>query len=263
MKKNRQILVLAALLFSFLCFPADKVLAASNVVEVPLTVKQNFEENSNEKGIDLTGTYEFRALDIGIPMPGDSDNDRHVFVLDGNNAEKMISLQFQHGGVYRYHLVQTSKDSRYDIKGRKHIGANLKYYFTDLGLRNARLNFRQQEPTHIMENIVYNELLIRGYNVDVGVVEVFDRNKEGKRVRKQLEVDFVVNQSSQRYYIQVAYDMTSEEKQTQEFNSLRNIPDSFKKVVIVNGSKKPWRNDEGFVIMGMKYFLLNANSLEY
>lgn len=90
MKKNRQILVLAALLFSFLCFPADKVLAASNVVEVPLTVKQNFEENSNEKGIDLTGTYEFRALDIGIPMPGDSDNDRHVFVLDGNKAEKMI-----------------------------------------------------------------------------------------------------------------------------------------------------------------------------
>ena len=143
-----------------------------------------------------------------------------------------------------------SKASRYDIKGRKHIGANLKYYFTDLGLRNARLNFRQQEPTHIMENIVYNELLIRGYNVDVGVVEVFDRNK-------------VVNQRSQRYYIQVAYDMTSEEKQTQEFNSLRNIPDSFKKVVIVNGSKKPWRNDEGFVIMGMKYFLLNANSLEY
>ena len=131
-----------------------------------------------------------------------------------------------------------SKASRYDIKGRKYIGANLKYYFTDLGLRNARLNFRQQEPTHIMENIVYNELLIRGYNVDVGVVQIFDKDKEGKRVRKQLEVDFVVNQGNQRYYIQVAYDMTSEEKQTQEFNSLRNIPDSFKKVVIVNGSKK-------------------------
>ena len=154
-----------------------------------------------------------------------------------------------------------SKASRYDIKGRKYIGANMKYYFTDLGLRNARLNFRQQEPTHIMENIVYNELLIRGYNVDVGVVQIFD--KEGKRVRKQLEVDFVVNQGNQRYYIQVAYDMTSEEKQTQEFNSLRNIPDSFKKVVIVNGSKKPWRNDEGFVIMGMKYFLLDADSLEF
>ena len=156
-----------------------------------------------------------------------------------------------------------SKANRYDIKGRKYIGANLKYYFTDLGLRNARLNFRQQEPTHIMENIVYNELLIRGYNVDVGVVETSDKDKEGKRIRKQLEVDFVVNQGSQRYYIQVAYDMASEEKQTQEFNSLRNIPDSFKKIVIVNGSKKPWRNDEGFVIMGMKYFLLNADSLEF
>ena len=156
-----------------------------------------------------------------------------------------------------------SKASRYDIKGRKYIGANLKYYFTDLGLRNARLNFRQQEPTHIMENLVYNELLLRGYNVDVGVVEIFDKDKEGKRVRKQLEVDFVANQGNQRYYIQVAYDMTSEEKQAQEFNSLHNIPDSFKKLVIVNGSKKPWRNDEGFVIMGMKYFLLNADSLEY
>ena len=156
-----------------------------------------------------------------------------------------------------------SKASRYDIKGRKYIGANLKYYFTDLGLRNARLNFRQQESTHIMENIVYNELLLRGYNVDVGVVDVYDKDKEGKRIRKQLEVDFVVNQGSQRYYIQVAYDMTSEEKQTQEFNSLRNIPDSFKKIVIVNGTKKPWRNDEGFVIMGMKYFLLNADSLEF
>ena len=156
-----------------------------------------------------------------------------------------------------------SKASRYDIKGRKYIGANLKYYFADPGLRNARLNFRQQEPTHIMENIVYNELLIRGYNVDVGVVQIFDKDKEGKRVRKQLEVDFVVNQGNQRYYIQVAYDMTSEEKQTQEFNSLRNIPDSFKKIVIVNGSRKPWRNDEGFVIMGMKYFLLNTNSLEF
>ena len=105
-----------------------------------------------------------------------------------------------------------------------------------------------------MENIVYNELLVRGYNVDVGIVDVFTKNSEGKRVHKQLEVDFVVNQSSQRYYIQVAYDMTSEEKQTQELNSFRNIPDSFKKIVIVNGTKKPWRNEEGFVIMGMKYF---------
>ena len=155
-----------------------------------------------------------------------------------------------------------SKATRYDIKGRKYIGANQKYYFTDLGLRNARLNFRQQEPTHIMENIVYNELLIRGYNVDVGVIDVYDKDKEGKRIRKQLEVDFVVNQSSQRYYIQVAYDMGSKEKQNQEFNSLRNIPDSFKKIVIVNGNVRPWHNEEGFVIMGIKYFLLNKGSIE-
>lgn len=156
-----------------------------------------------------------------------------------------------------------SKARRYDIKGRKYIGANLKYYFTDIGLRNARLNFRQQEPTHIMENIVYNELLIRGYNVDVGIIETFSRNKERKTTRKQLEVDFVANQGSQRYYIQVAYDISSIEKQDQEFNSLRNIPDFFKKIIIINGTIKPWRNDEGFVIMGMKYFLLNNDSLAF
>jgi predicted AAA+ superfamily ATPase len=176
-----------------------------------------------------------------------------------NYSNKTISNHID----YLAEAFLISKANRYDIKGRKYVGANLKYYFSDVGLRNARLNFRQQEPTHIMENMVYNELLVRGYNVDVGIVDVFEKNSEGKRVHKQLEVDFVVNQGSQRYYIQVAYDMTSEEKQTQELNSLRNIPDSFKKIVIVNGTKKPWRNDEGFVIMGMKYFLLNADSLEF
>lgn len=181
-------------------------------------------------------------------------------------SERQMTYNSKTISAHIDHLAEAfliSKACRYDIKGRKYIGANLKYYFTDLGLRNARLNFRQQEPTHIMENIVYNELLIRGYHVDVGMVDVFEKNKEGKRVHKQLEVDFVVNQGSQRYYIQVAYDMTSEEKQKQEFHSLRNIPDSFKKIVIVNGTKKPWRNDEGFVIMGMKYFLLHADSLEF
>lgn len=156
-----------------------------------------------------------------------------------------------------------SKSNRYDIKGRKYIGANLKYYFTDIGLRNERLNFRQQEPTHIIENIVYNELLIRGYNVDTGLIDVYGKNQKGKRVHKQLEVDFVVNQGSQRYYVQVAYDMTSPEKQAQEFRSLRNIPDSFKKIVIVSGTAKPWRNEEGFVIMGMRYFLLKSDSLAF
>ena len=156
-----------------------------------------------------------------------------------------------------------SKANRYDIKGRKYIAANLKYYFTDVGLRNARLNFRQQEPTHLMENIVYNELVTRGYAVDVGIVEINQKNTEGKSVRKQLEVDFVTNLGSQRYYIQVAYDLSTEEKQKQEYNSLRHIPDSFKKIVIVGGTAKPWRNDDGYVIMGLKYFLMNANSLDF
>ena len=110
MKKNRHIFILVALLFSLLCFPVDRVLAASDVVEVPLTIKQKFENSSNEKEIDLTGTYEFRALDVGISMQEGSNNERYDFILDGNNAEKMISLKFQHGGVYRYQLVQTSKD---------------------------------------------------------------------------------------------------------------------------------------------------------
>ncbi len=114
-----------------------------------------------------------------------------------------------------------------------------------------------------MENIVYNELLIRGYNVDTGIIDVYGKNQEGKRIRKQLEVDFVVNQGNQRYYIQVAYDMMSKKKQNQEFYSLRNIPDSFKKIVIVGGMAKPWRNEEGFVIMGMRYFLMNSDSLEF
>ena len=182
------------------------------------------------------------------------------------SSERQISYTNKTISNHIEHLVDAfliSKANRYDIKGRKYIGANLKYYFSDLGLRNARLNFRQQEPTHIMENIVYNELISRGYNVDVGSVEIFEKDKEDKRVRKQLEVDFVVNQGSQRYYIQVAYDMTSPAKQTQELKSLRNIADSFKKIVIVNGTTKPWRNDEGFVVMGMKYFLLNRNSLEF
>ena len=115
-----------------------------------------------------------------------------------------------------------SKANRYDIKGRKYIAANLKYYFTDVGLRNARLNFRQQEPTHLMENIVYNELVTRGYAVDVGIVEINQKNTEGKSFRKQLEVDFVTNLGSQRYYIQVAYDLSTEEKQKQLLGEQQN-----------------------------------------
>ena len=217
-------------------------------------------ERNRIQNVDEIGTLvDVLASAIGTPTNPTKISNTFKSERGINYSNKTISNHID----YLAEAFLISKADRYDIKGRKYVGANLKYYFSDVGLRNARLNFRQQEPTHIMENIVYNELLVRGYNVDVGIVDVFAKNREGKRVHKQLEVDFVVNQGSQRYYIQVAYDMASEEKQTQELNSLRNIPDSFKKIVIVNGTKKPWRNDEGFVIMGMKYFLLNADSLEF
>ena len=217
-------------------------------------------ERNRIQNVDEIGTLvDILASAIGAPTNPTKISNTFKSERGINYSNKTISNHID----YLAEAFLISKANRYDIKGRKYVGANLKYYFSDVGLRNARLNFRQQEPTHILENIVYNELLVRGYNVDVGIVDVFTKNSEGKRVHKQLEVDFVVNQGSQRYYIQVAYDMTSEEKQTQELNSFRNIPDSFKKIVIVNGTKKPWRNEEGFVIMGMKYFLLNEDSLEF
>ena len=217
-------------------------------------------ERNKIQNVDEIGTLvDILASAIGALTNPTKISNTFVSERGNNYSNKTISNHID----YLAEAFLISKANRYDIKGRKYVGANLKYYFTDVGLRNARLNFRQQEPTHIMENIVYNELLVRGYNVDVGILDVFAKNDEGKRIHKQLEVDFVVNQGSQRYYIQVAYDMSSEEKQVQEFNSLRNIPDSFKKIIIVNGTKKPWRNEEGFVIMGMKYFLLNSDSLEF
>ena len=222
-------------------------------------LKDVIERNKLQSVDEISILVDVLASVIGAPTNPSKLSNTFASERQMRYSNKTVSKHID----YLAEAFLISKANRYDIKGKKYIGANLKYYFTDLGLRNARLNFRQQEPTHIMENIVYNELLMRGYNVDVGMVDVFAKGKLGNRVRKQLEVDFVINRGSQRYYIQVAYDMTSEEKQNQEFNSLRNIPDSFKKIIIVNGTKKPWRNDEGFVIMGMKYFLLNADSLEF
>ena len=222
-------------------------------------LKDVVERNGIQSPDGLGTLVDILASAIGAPTNPTRISNTFASERQNSYTNKTISRHID----YLEEAFLISKASRYDIKGRKYIGANLKYYFTDLGLRNARLNFRQQEPTHIMENIVYNELLIRGYNVDTGIIDLYGKDQEGKRVRKQLEVDFVVNQGSQRYYVQVAYDMTSKEKQTQEFFSLRNIPDSFKKIVIVGGVTKPWRNEEGFVIMGMRYFLLNSDSLEF
>lgn len=154
------------------------------------------------------------------------------------------------------------KAERYDVKGKKYIGSLAKYYFTDIGLRNAILGLRQQEETHIMENIIYNELRRRGCKVDVGMVEQRFVDNDGKWQRKQLEVDFVVNEGNQRYYIQSALALPDEEKRKQEMGSLLRINDSFKKIIIVKDDIKPWRDENGILTMGLLDFLMNADSLE-
>jgi len=151
-----------------------------------------------------------------------------------------------------------SKSYRYDIKGRSYIGTPLKYYFTDIGLRNVRLNFRQQEENHIMENILYNELVARGFNVDVGVVEYNQIDDKGKKIRTQLEVDFVVNQTDKRYYIQSALTVADEEKRKQEINSLNRIDDSYVKIVVVRDNVLPWTDDKGIQYINIEDFLLEG-----
>lgn len=155
-----------------------------------------------------------------------------------------------------------SKAMRYDVKGKKYIDTPYKYYFTDMGLRNARINFRQDEKTHLMENVIYNELLIRGFNVDVGVVPVVIRDENGKQKRSQLEIDFVCNQGSKRYYIQSAFRMNDEEKRQNEQASLTKVNDSFKKIIITGEESLVHRNEQGITTMSIYDFLLNPNALE-
>lgn len=154
------------------------------------------------------------------------------------------------------------KSQRYDIKGKSYIESPLKYYFVDVGLRNARLNFRQQEETHIMENIIYNELCLRGFSVDVGLVETSVRNADGRSQRAQLEVDFVANKGSQRYYVQSAYAIPNEEKRMQETRVFARIPDSFKKIVVVREDIVPWHDEQGVLYIGVEQFLLDERAME-
>ena len=155
-----------------------------------------------------------------------------------------------------------NKANRYDVKGRKYIGTPLKYYFEDVGLRNARLGFRQIEETHLMENIIYNELRSRGYSVDVGMVEKRGKDAEGKEYKNQLEIDFVANLGSKRYYVQSAFSMPTEEKRVQEKASLINVNDSFKKIIVVKDVVNVTRDEAGITTMSIYDFLLKENSLE-
>lgn len=179
----------------------------------------------------------------------------NTFVSNGiTNVSKNTVISYMN---YLLDSFLIEKVERYDVKGKKYIQTPQKYYFADIGLRNAKLNFRQQEENHLMENIIYNELLVRGYNVDVGVVEI----REGG-ARKQLEVDFICNQGSKRYYIQSALNLDTPEKTLQETKSLNNIGDSFKKIIVVKDNIKLWRNEDGILIIGIQEFLLNRNSLD-
>lgn len=165
---------------------------------------------------------------------------------------------------YLNYLIESflfSNAKRYDIKGKKYFEYPSKYYCTDIGLRNARLNFRQQEETHIMENIIYNELLCREYSVDVGVVEIVETNA-GKRTKKQCEIDFVVNRGLKKYYIQSALSVSEQAKLETELRPLKNTKDFFKKIIITKTSMRPWTDEDGILHLGLYEFLLNENSLE-
>lgn len=179
-------------------------------------------------------------------------------VLGKSISDKTIRTYIDH--LKNAFLI--SEAQRFDIKGKQYLSSLQKIYYADLGLRNARLNFRQNEQPHLMENLIYNELLYRGYNVDVGIVEINEK-VNGKYTQKQIEVDFVCNQGSKRYYIQSAYALPTESKTNQELRPLLNVNDFFKKIVIVREDIKPYSNEQGITIMGIRYFLLNNNSLEF
>ncbi len=190
---------------------------------------------------------------------GSLTNPKKIYNTFVSNGESDVSANTINSYIkYIENSFIVNKSDRYDVKGKKYIQTPQKYYFSDIGLRNARLNFRQQEENHIMENIIYNELIIRGYNVDVGVVEVRDENKN----RKQLEIDFVCNLGNKRYYIQSTLNLDTREKTLQEERPLMSINDNFKKIIVVKDNIKHWFTEEGILVIGIQEFLLDKNSLD-
>lgn len=179
-------------------------------------------------------------------------------VSDSAIADKTISKYLQH--LEDAFIIEKSK--RFDVKGKKYMETPSKYYFTDLGIRNAVVNFRQSEETHIMENIIYIELRMRGFNVDVGIVEVKERQSDGKYAKKKLEIDFVANKGNNKYYIQSTFNASLAEKREQEERSLVKVGDSFKKIIVVRDDIKPYRDENGILTVGLFDFLLEPNSLD-
>ena len=216
---------------------------------------------------DITERYNIRngegmeeLMKVLASAIGSLTNAQKISDTFNSNGIKGISMPtIANYLVYLQESFIVRKAERYDIKGRKYISTPSKYYYSDMGLRNAFLNFRQYEEKHIMENVIYNELIYRGYNVDVGVVEV--RSDDGNK-KRQLEVDFVANQGNKRYYIQSAFALPDQEKMDQEQASLIKISDSFKKIIVVNSNTPVWRNDQGILVMNLYDFLLNEDSLD-
>ena len=225
-------------------------------------LKDLFEQTYIKDIVERNNIQRVDILDSIINMLASSigslTNPKKIYDTFVSNGEKEISFNTVNSYIkYIEDAFIINKSDRYDVKGKKYILTPQKYYFSDIGLRNARLNFRQQEENHIMENIIYNELIIRGYNVDVGVVEVRDDNKS----RKQLEVDFVCNLGNKRYYIQSALNLDTREKTLQEERPLMGVNDNFKKIIIVKDNIKHWFTEEGILVVGIQEFLLDKNSL--
>lgn len=221
-------------------------------------IKDIIERNHIEKKQELNDLINVLASGIGSLT-----NPSKIVATFNSVIQSDISLNTVRSYIeYLEDAFIISEANRYDVKGRKYIGTPLKYYFEDVGLRNARLGFRQVEETHLMENIIYNELRVRGFSVDLGVVMKRKRTKAGVQEKKQLEIDFIANQGSRRYYIQSAFSIPDEEKREQEKASLINVGDSFKKIIIVKDVVKPWHDDDGILTISLYDFLLDEKSLE-
>lgn len=209
----------------------------------------------NDEGLEEL--VKILASAIGSPTNPKKIADTFKSVSHQSITDKTISVYISH--LLDAYIIQEAV--RYDVKGRKYIGSNSKYYFSDMGIRNAIINFRQQEPTHIMENVIYNELVSRGYSVDVGNVETWYTNAQGKSTRAYLEIDFVVNNDDERIYVQSAYSMPTREKVAQEQKSLLSIKDGFRKVIVTGDNVAPWTTDEGIRIINYYDFLLDEKLL--
>ena len=228
------------------------------------TVDEAWDDYFNYGGMPLVLSYkdDSRKADY---IKGLFDKVYISDILERHNIKNKVELNDKTINRYIEYLEDAfliSKVQRYDIKGKKYINTPYKYYFEDIGLRNARLNFRQVEENHVMENIIYNELKVRGYSVDVGIVNVYDYDRKGKRILKNYEVDFIASKGNNKYYIQSAFSIENISKLKQETNSLNNIRDSFKKIIIVRNNIKAKKDENGITTIGIYNFLLDENSLD-